>query len=201
MKNQRTVSIICIAILTIVSFAAAYGQAARTCELNRRKFTQLQTNVNRPPDEDIRAIDRTDKTQGNYPKKNALIGTWDVVLTAGDGSNVRSTLQIFSGPADGEGSAIHASEFSLAPPSPTLPEQGSWRYVKDQQFVASYFGYSFDEQLQPFGKIGFKHSITVADDQDHFTGEALFQVLDPDGNVVFSDTFRTRGVRQRAVAP
>src|SRR5581483_3372966 len=114
---------------------------------------------------------------------------------------VRSTLQVFPGPADGEGSVIHASEFSLTPPSPTLPEQGSWQYKGGTQFVASYYGYSFNEDLSPFGKIGFRHLITVGSNPDVFTGQAVFQVIDLNGQILFFDTFQTRGVRQRPLAP
>ena len=106
-----------------------------------------------------------------------------------------------AGAADGEGSALHASEFSLAPPSPTLPEQGSWEFVRGRKFIASYYGYSFDELLQPFGKIGFRHAITLSPNQETFTGEAVFEVLDLNGQVLFSDTVTTAGVRQHAMAP
>jgi hypothetical protein len=62
-------------------------------------------------------------------------------------------------------------------------------------------GYAVDEKLEhPAGKIGFRHAITLDADQQGFSGRAKFEVLDPTGAVVFSDTAQTRGVRQRAVA-
>jgi len=87
------------------------------------------------------------------------------------------------------------------PPNPTLPEQGVWEYIGGQQFISSYRGYSFTEDLLPFGFIGFRHAITMSADQESFTGHAVFEVLDGSGQVLFSDTLQTRAVRQRAVAP
>jgi len=122
-------------------------------------------------------------------------------LTFNDNSQVKSTLQVFPGRSDTEGSVIHASEFSLTPPNPTLPEQGVWEHVKGGEFITSYRGYSFTLELAPFGFIGFRHAITVSDDQESFSGRAVFEVIDSTGQVLFSDTLRTRGVRQHPVAP
>jgi hypothetical protein len=93
---------------------------------------------------------------------------------------------------------LHASEFSFAPPNPTLPEQGSWQHVQGREFLASYFGYSYDELFQPFGKIGFRgHIIGLSKNQQSFTGKATFEVIDNSGQVLFSDNITTSGVRQR----
>ena len=198
MKFQRLFLFAGVAALTIISLGVAHGQSSRSSAAKRRIFDQVYTGARKGA-----ATTQAEQIQkpGSYAKKNALAGTWDVVLTFGDGSQVKSTLQIMLGAAEGEGAAIHASEFSLAPPSPTLPEQGSWRYVDGSKFIASYFGYSFDEQLQPFGKIGFRHAITLGADQETFTGVAVFEVIDLTGQVLFSDSLQTAGVRHHAVAP
>jgi hypothetical protein len=202
MKFKSYFLLVGLATLMIASVAVAQGQTNRAAGLKRRIADQVVTGARKPTgDQPKKDLKEDDNKSGNYAPKNALAGTWDLVLTFGDGSQARSTLQIILGAADGEGSALHASEFSLAPPNPTLPEQGSWRNVRKNKFIASYYGYSFDELLQPFGKIGFRHAITLSPDQETFTGEAVFEVLDLTGQVLFSDTITTSGTRQHAEAP
>lgn len=210
MKSRKIFSILVLIGLVIISMSAAQAQSNGSAELKKRIFAQIASGVRSQAAGSTMDIQSQSVEAGadghvgilaNYPKKNALIGTWSLILTASDNSEVRSTLQILPGGKDGEGSAIHASEFSLAPPSPTLPEQGSWEFVGGTQFIASYYGYSFDEQLAPFGRIGFRHAITMSANQESFTGHAVFEVIDLTGQVLFSDTFQTRGVRQHPVAP
>lgn len=201
---KRTVILISMVAATLGMSITATAQAQNTqgSEFKRRILEQIKVAAEKtkapvttvPEDEAAQSIQV-------YSPKNVLAGTWDLIITFSDGSNVRSTLQIMPGAGDGEGSALHASEFSLAPPSPTLPEQGSWRYLRGDQFVASYFGYSFDEKLQPFGRIGFRHIITINFNPNYFTGRAVFEVIDLEGHVLFSDNVKTFGVRHKAVAP
>lgn len=195
MKRLATVITLVAATLTIS--AAAYGQN-RASDLKRRIFDQARAATPQPATPNAEVLLPSAHA---LPPKNALAGTWNVVLTFSDGSEVHSTLQLMTGAADGVGAAIHASEFSFAPPNPTLPEQGSWRHVQGSQFAASYYGYSYDGDFQPFGKIGFRHLITLSRDQTRFNGQAVFEVLDLMGNVLFSDNVETVGVRQQATAP
>lgn len=133
---------------------------------------------------------------------NRLEGSWDVTLTFSDGSTVKSILTVMAGGrSDNEGSVIHSAELSFTPPNPTLPEQGSWRRTGPREFVASYRGFSYTEELQPFGKIGFRHAITLSEDGEEFTGQATFEVINADGEVEFSDQVQTHGVRQQAQGP
>ena len=214
MKLQRIFSTLILTALVVFSAVSAHAQNSGAVELKKRIFAEIASgNRGRTVAPEAPAVmeaepmsiaSRSTEDAGllaSFPKKQALIGTWDVVITFADGTGVKSTLQIFPGPAEGEGSVIHASEFSFTPPNPTLPEQGSWRYAGGTQFIASYFGYSYNEDLSPFGKIGFRHSITIGADPDSFNGVATFEVIDGTGQVVFSDTVHTHGVRQRAVAP
>jgi hypothetical protein len=139
---------------------------------------------------------------GPKPSPYRLEGTWDVVLTFGDGSQVRSVLTVIPGITPDGGSIVHSAELSLVPPNPTLPEQGAWRRAGHRRFVASYRGFAFDEALQPFGRIGFRHAITLSKNALSFTGQAVFEVIDRDGNVLFSDpAVQSYGVRQPAEGP
>lgn len=210
MKAQRIFSILIFTGLMIISTASAHAQTGGAAELKKRIFAEIasgnRTRAAEPVGETAAPATEQFATQqvgilAKFPKKNALIGTWNLTLTFSDGSEVKSTLQILPGGADGEGSVIHASEFSFTPPNPTLPEQGAWQHVGGTQFIASYFGYAYTEQFAPFGKIGFRHAISVGSDQESFTGRAVFEVIDGTGAVLFSDNVQTRGVRQRAVAP
>jgi hypothetical protein len=210
MKAHRIFSTLILTALLALAAASARAQNGGAVELKKRIAAAIAAGDRGPlgakvSDQEALAAEPLSAQKGDiqaaFPKKQALVGTWDVVITTNDGSEVKSTLQIFPGPADGEGSVIHASEFSFTLPNPTLPEQGSWRYAGGTQFIASYFGYSYNEDLSPFGKIGFRHSISIGADPDTFNGVAVFEVIDGSGQVVFSDTVHTHGVRQRAVAP
>lgn len=135
-------------------------------------------------------------------QRRALLGTWDLTLTFGDGSSVKSTLNVFPGRNDSEGSVLHAAEATLLLPNPTTPEQGAWQHRGGLQFIASYRGYAVDATFEhPAGTIGFRHAITINQDQESFSGRAVFEVKDEKGEVVFSDNITTKGTRQRAVAP
>jgi hypothetical protein len=135
-------------------------------------------------------------------QKNALAGTWDLTLTFSDGSQVKSTLNVALGRRPGEGSVIHSAEASLLLPNPTTSEQGAWEHVSGRRFVASYKGFAVDEKFEkPAGKIGFRHSIRLHSSGESFTGEAVFEVLDLEGDVVFTDNIKTEGKRQHAEAP
>ncbi|HJQ27613.1 MAG TPA: hypothetical protein VKA60_27245 [Blastocatellia bacterium] len=209
MKAQRIFSTLIFTALVILSAASAQAQSRGVAELKKRIMAEIAAGTYRQAVEPVEAASLATEPSimkevsplASFPKKQALVGTWDVIITFADGTPVKSTLQVFPGPADGEGSVIHASEFSFTPPNPTLPEQGSWQYTGGTQFVASYYGYSYAEDLSPFGKIGFRHLITVGANPDLFTGRAVFEVIDASGQVLFSDTVQTRGVRQRPLAP
>jgi hypothetical protein len=198
MKFQRFFSLCGLAVLLVTIAAIAQGQSSRASEIKRRVFNQVSTGARKPVDNAKTPAPGEAKVGPNYGTKNALAGTWDLVLTFSDGSQVKSTLQIMLGAAEGEGSVLHASEFSFAPPNPTLPEQGSWQHVHGREFLVSYYGYSYDELFQPFGKIGFRgHLIGLSKNQQSFTGKAIFEVIDNSGQVLFTDNITTSGVRQR----
>jgi hypothetical protein len=132
--------------------------------------------------------------------QNRLEGTWDVVLTFSDGSEVRSVLTVIPGTGPHGGSIVHSAAASFSPPNPTLPEQGSWKRTGHRRFVASYHGFSYDTSFNPFGRVGFRHAIVLSQNGRQFAGRAVFEVIEGD-TVVFSDTVQSRGVRQTAVGP
>ena len=208
MKSQKIFSMLILAALMVISTSVARAQGNGAAELKRRIAAQIASGTRTPTTDAVRQAEAASSVASDGvaatatgDKKKGLVGTWNVTLTFGDGTQVKSTLQVFPGRSNTEGSVIHASEFSFAPPNPTLPEQGVWEYLGGREFIASYRGYSYTEQLEPFGFIGFRHAITVAWDQESFTGQAVFEVIDGSGQVLFSDNCQTRGVRQHAVAP
>jgi hypothetical protein len=211
-------------VLAFVALTTPQAQTSRAAEWKQRIANQIASGA-RPQTEAAnpavkRASDATDDAEARpasesqaefHPdrfrdfraqQKNALAGTWDLTLTFSDGSQVKSTLTVLPGRKDGEGSVIHAAEASLLLPNPTTPEQGAWEHLGGLRFVASYKGFAVDEKFEkPAGKIGFRHSIRLHPDQESFIGHAAFEVLDPEGQVVFSDTIKTEGKRQHAAAP
>jgi hypothetical protein len=206
MKSQKIFSMLILAALMVISTSVARAQGNGAAELKRRIVAQIGSGTRTQTGDNAVEAASSVASEGvvataTGDKKKGLLGTWNVTLTFSDGSQVKSTLQVFPGRSSTEGSVIHASEFSFAPPNPTLPEQGVWEYVGGREFIASYRGYSYTEQLEPFGFIGFRHAITVSSDQESFTGQAVFEVIDGSGQVLFSDHCQTRGVRQHATVP
>lgn len=186
MKSQKTFSMLVLSGLLIICASVSHAQERGAAELKKRIFAQAMSAMGGPPAADNTAGLEVQSAAGTQAtvvisgadKKRSLLGTWNVTLIFGDGSQGKSTLQVFPGRSETEGSVIHASEFSFTPPNPTLPEQGVWEYAGGSQFIASYRGYSYTEDLQPFGLIGFRHAITLSGDQESFTGRAVFEVID-----------------------
>lgn len=232
MRSQKIFSALFIMALMFISMTVAQAQDSGAAALRKRIREQIASGVRTPvrnsetagppeaeqkaapdaqADASAEAADQPTESaaarQSGLPTiiarlKDSLIGAWDLTLTFSDGSQVKSTLSVFPGRTNGEGTIIHAAEASLLLPNPTTPEQGAWRHNGGLQFIASYRGYAVDEKFEkPFGTIGFRHAITLNADQESLTGHAVLEVIDAEGNVVFSDTVQTRGVRQRAVAP
>ncbi|MEN3331200.1 MAG: hypothetical protein V7641_565 [Blastocatellia bacterium] len=210
MRIQRIFSILIFSGLMIIATTSADAQTNGVVELKKRIFEQIASGTHRQPvdmiveAETLAAEPLATQSVGilaGFPKKSALLGTWNLTVTFSDGSQVKSTLQVLPGPSDAGGSVIHASELSFTLPNPTLPEQGVWQYAGGTKFIASYRGYAYTDQFAPFGTIGFRHAITMDSNQQGFTGQAVFEVIDATGQVLFSDNVQTRGVRQQAVAP
>jgi hypothetical protein len=210
MKTKRIFSILIFTGLMIIATASAHAQTSGVSELKKRIFEQIASGTRQQPVEKVVEAETLAAEQlatqqvgilGGLPKKSALLGGWNLTLTFSDGSQVKSMLQVMPGPSDAGGTVIHASELSFTPPNPTLPEQGVWQYAGGTKFIASYRGFAYTDQFAPFGTIGFRHAITMDSNQEGFTGQAVFEVIDATGQVLFSDNVQTRGVRQRAVAP
>jgi hypothetical protein len=202
MTFQKTFSSLLFTGLITISAIAAQAQIgdARFKKVSQSPTLRVQTDAVTISDESADTVSRNGDSD-RPDKEELLLGTWDLVLTFSDGSSARSTLTVVPGASDREGSIIHSAEPSLAPPNPTLPEQGTWRHVKGRHFIASYRGWSFTETFQPFGTIGFRHAITVSPDGNTFTGRAVFEVKDSTGQVLFADEVQSQGTRQRAVGP
>lgn len=209
---QRSNFIFALAIVAFIALTSTTGfaQTGSASALKKRIAEQVATGTPVQPAETIEtatpAIESFVTQQGIIDilerQRRALLGTWDLTLTFGDGSSVKSTLNVFPGRNDSEGSVLHAAEATLLLPNPTTPEQGAWQHAGGLQFIASYRGYAVDATFEhPAGTIGFRHAITINPDQESFTGRAVFEVKDEKGAVVFSDTITTKGTRQRAVAP
>ncbi|MBI1760325.1 MAG: hypothetical protein HYR56_02720 [Acidobacteria bacterium] len=210
---QRSNIFFALAITAFMALASTTGFAQNNgaAALKKRVAEHVASGTPVPPAETLEsanpAIELPFAQQGGIldiveRQKRALLGTWSLTLTFSDGSSVKSTLNVFPGRDDNEGSVLHAAEASLLLPNPTTPEQGVWQHAGGLQFIASYRGYAVDATFEhPAGTVGFRHAITVNSDQESFTGRAVFEVKDDKGAVVFSDNITTKGTRQRAVAP
>lgn len=209
---QRSNFFFALAIAAFIALTSTTGlaQNSSAATLKKRIAEQIATGTSLQPVETLEsatpAAEFLIAQQGFIDiierQKRALLGGWDLTLTFSDGSSVKSTLNVFPGRTDGDGSVLHSAEATLLLPNPTTSEQGVWQHVGGLQFIASYRGYAVDATFEhPAGSIGFRHAITINPDQESFTGRAKFEVKDDKGEVVFSDNITTHGTRQRAVAP
>jgi hypothetical protein len=178
MKLHRLFAAVCLVV------SAAWAPASQT-------LVAASTS----PEE--RSIVEHEGSRGSW--KDALVGTWDLVITFSDQSQVKSVLTVIPGRTEGEGSVLHAAEASLLLPNPTTTEQGAWAHLGHRLFVESHFGFAVDGSFTvPAGRIGFRqHQITVHPSGETFRGTATFEVRDPAGVVVFSDQIQSVGRRQR----
>lgn len=210
MKSRKLIATLLLTLLLLISPFSPSAQTEAGL-LKKRISEQIAFGTHPQPVENVEFANRvlaSPEEQGRglldilARQKNLLLGTWNLTLTFSDGSQAKSTLSVFPGRTNGEGSVLHSAEASLLLPNPTLPEQGVWQHNGALQFIASYRGYAVDEKFQqPAGQIGFRHLITLNPDQETFIGRAVFEVFDSAGQLVFSDNVQTQGVRQRAVAP
>lgn len=212
MFNKRILLTISTALFIAFSFASAQAQTSGAAEVKQRIAERIASGERQPVIERIETVENealaVAALQGGFTdilarQKNALVGCWDLTLSFSDGSKAISTLQVFPGRADGEGTVLHAAEASLLLPNPTTPEQGAWQHNGGLQFIASYKGFAVDDKFQtPFGTVGFRQNITMSSNLESFTGVAKFEVIEgATKTVVFSDTVQIVGKRQRAVAP
>lgn len=210
MQRSNIFFALAIAAFIALTSTTGFAQTGNATTLKKRIAEQLANGAPVQPAETLEIatppVESFVAQQGIIDilerQRRALLGTWDLTLTFGDGSSVKSTLNVFPGRNDSEGSVLHAAEATLLLPNPTTPEQGVWQHKGGLQFIASYRGYAVDATFEhPAGTIGFRHAITINQDQESFTGRAVFEVKDDKGEVVFSDNITTKGTRQRAVAP
>ncbi len=209
MFDKRILLTIATTLMIAFSFTPALAQTSGAAEIKQRIAEHIASGVRTQPVE----LTETENLmlapqQGGFTdilarQKNALVGCWDLELTFSDGSKAKSTLSVFPGRGDGEGTVLHSAEASLLLPNPTTPEQGAWSHNGGLQFIASYKGFAVDDKFQvPFGTIGFRQAITMNSNLESFTGQAKFEVIEgATGMAVFTDTVKITGKRQRAVAP
>jgi len=210
MNSRTSSSLLLVVVLMICSTLVASAQTSGISDAKRRAMERLASGVRAQgvePTTDERPSlgsveDRKQASQSNnMDKKRALLGTWDLIITFSDGSVNKTTLTIIPGRSDTEGTVIHSADASFVPPFSTLPQQGVWQYLGGGKFVVSDLGFSFDETLQPDGRVGFRQLIKVSDDQESFTGTGQFVILDTTGQMFYSDSVQSTGTRQHPVAP
>ena len=210
MNSRTSSSLLLVVVLMICSAVCASAQTSGISDAKRRAMERLASGVRTQgvePTTDERPSlgsveDRKQASQSNnMDKKRALLGTWDLIITFSDGSVNKTTLTIIPGRSDTEGTVIHSADASFVPPFSTLPQQGVWQYLGGGKFVVSDLGFSFDETLQPDGRVGFRQLIKVSDDQESFTGTGQFVILDTTGQMFYSDSVQSTGTRQHPVAP
>jgi len=104
MKSQKTFSMLILTMLLAICTSVASAQDRRIAELKRHIFAQAASSVRTQPADAIGESERpsSDAIQAaagiaGIDKKRALLGTWNVTLIFNDGSQGKSTLQVFPG--------------------------------------------------------------------------------------------------------
>ena len=133
-------------------------------------------------------------TSNNGVGSNRLEGTWDLVLTFSDGSQVKSVLNVAAGRSANEGSIVHSAELSLVPPNPTLPEQGAGA---GPDAVRSSHSYGFSTRRHSSPSAG-SAGVTPYPDKNERPSRARLSSSDRRHGTVLSRQRADDGVRQRA---
>lgn len=135
-------------------------------------------------------------TAPNARADDNLDGTWRVTETFTDNS-VNNGLITFQGAGD-HGSLISSFDASLSSPHPCLPEQGTWKKNKGNQFVGQDEGFCYtlaDGNSTFFGKVTATYRFTLSHDGKSFSGTGTLLIpgyIDP------AITYTITGVRQPA---
>lgn len=120
------------------------------------------------------------------PNKKALVGTWleTVIFPPEFGRPPLKSLVTFHG----DGTMVNSDQggVTIDPPSVTTSGHGAWRHVRNRRFVYTQRNLFSDLNGNLTGYLRVTGVYTVSGDGDEYTGTSVAEVLDADGNVLFS---------------
>lgn len=117
--------------------------------------------------------------------QHSLVGAWIGSTNAGPGFPPFKALYTF---APG-GGLVTSSSIDLSPRSISTPGYGAWKRTAestDSTFLFTFDAFVFDPQGNPSGVVKARSSVTLNRAGDAFAGEFKFDVIAPNGAIVFS---------------
>jgi hypothetical protein len=125
--------------------------------------------------------------------RQTLVGAWIGATNAGPGFPPFQALYTF---APG-GGLVTSSSIDLSPRSLSTPGYGTWSRSGNGTFLFTFDAFVFDAQGNPSGVVKARSSVTLNKAGDAFVGIFKFDVIAPNGAIVFSGGGTHDGTRIR----
>jgi hypothetical protein len=120
------------------------------------------------------------------PNTKALVGTWleTVTFPSEFGRPPLKSLVTFHG--DGTMVASDSGGVTIDPPLVATSGHGAWRHLRHRTFAYISRELFSDLSGNLTGHLKVRGIYTVSDSGNEYTGTSFAEVLDPDGNLLFS---------------
>jgi hypothetical protein len=112
----------------------------------------------------------------------SIVGAWIGSTNAGPAFPPFNALYTF---APG-GGLVTSSSIDLSPRSLSTPGYGTWTRSAHQTFMFTFDAFVFDQQGNPSGTVEARTVVTLNQAGDAFSGPFKFDVIAPNGAIVFS---------------
>jgi hypothetical protein len=122
-----------------------------------------------------------------------IVGAWSGTTNSGPPLGTFKALYTF---ARG-GGLVTSSSIDLSPHSVSTPGYGAWSRVDPRTFALTFDAFVFDAQGNPAGTVEARSTVTLTDAGDSFSGPFRFDVIAPNGAIVFSGSGTHQATRIR----
>lgn len=134
---------------------------------------------------------------------NAIVGSWLETVTFPAESGRPPLQSLSSYHADHTAACSDQGSVTVNSDMPGVFSacHGAWKHIEKRKFVATFLELISDLSGNLVGYLRVRTLYTVAQSGDDYTGSSLAEILDTDGNVVFSVTVANSGKRIQAYLP
>src|SRR5437016_3703072 len=115
-------------------------------------------------------------------KSESLVGGWIGTTNARPPFGPFRALYTFAR----AGGMVTSSSIDLSPRSLSTPGYGTWTKTGQRMFAFTFNAFVFDQQGNPAGTVEARTTVTLNQAGDTFSGPFKFDVIAPNGAIVFS---------------
>jgi hypothetical protein len=146
-------------------------------------------------------ITAPEASQAETPKKNALVGSWLETVTFPTESGRPPLKSLGTFHDDGTMVCSDQGAVTTAPPSVFSSCHGAWTHLENRTFAYTSRELISDLSGNLFGYLKVRGVYTVSDSGDEYTGASFAEIVDVDGNVLFSVSVTNAGERIKPEVP